>query len=52
MEPTILSIIIGGASLLVGALLGKMIFAKDTKKNVEEARSEAKKILSEAQFQA
>ena len=52
MEPNILSIIIGGASLIVGTILGKFIFAKNTNKLVEEAKAEAKKVVSEAQFQA
>jgi ribonuclease Y len=52
MDSTILSIIIGGASLVVGIILGKFIFAKNTQKQIEEAKNEAQKILSEAQFQA
>ncbi len=52
MEPNILSIIIGGASLLVGTILGKMVFAKNTKKTVEDAKSEAQKIISDAQTQS
>lgn len=52
MEPNILSIIIGGAALVAGIILGKFIFAKNTNKLVENAKDEAKKILSEAQFQA
>lgn len=52
MELNILSIILGGVSLIVGTVLGKVIFAKNTKKTVEDAKSEAQKIVSEAQFQA
>ncbi len=52
MELNIISIILGGVSLVVGTILGKVIFAKNTKKTVEDARSEAQKIVSEAQFQA
>ncbi len=51
MELNIISIILGGVSLVVGTILGKVIFAKNTKKTVEDARSEAQKIVSEAQFQ-
>jgi ribonuclease Y len=52
MEPTILSIIIGGASLIVGTILGKVIFAKNTKKTVEDAKAEAQRILADSQSQA
>ena len=52
MEPNILAIIIGGASLIVGIVLGKFIFAKNTNKIIEDAKSEAKKIISDGQFQA
>jgi len=52
MELNILSIILGGVSLIVGTVLGKVIFAKNTKKTVEDARSEAQKIVSDAQSQA
>ena len=46
MEPNILYIIIGVASLIVGTILGKLIFAKNTGKLVEDAKYEAKKIIS------
>ena len=52
MELNIISIILGGVSLVVGTILGKVIFAKNTKKTVEDARSEAQKIVSDAQSQA
>ena len=52
MEPIILYLIIGGASLAVGTFLGQIIFAKDTSKLVEDAKSEAKKIIADGQFQA
>ena len=52
MEPNILAIIIGGASLVVGVVLGKVIFAKNTNKIVEDAKSEAKKLISDGQFEA
>ncbi len=52
MEPYIMYIIIGIAALLAGILLGKLIFAKDTKKQVEEARSQAAKFLEDSKLQA
>ena len=52
MEPNILYIIIGVASLIVGTILGKLIFAKNTGKLVEDAKSEAKKIISNGEFRA
>ena len=52
MEPNILSIIIGAAALVVGLVLGKLLFAKNTKKQVEEAQSHAQTILKEAELRA
>ncbi len=52
MELNIISIIIGGVSLIVGTILGKVIFAKNTNKIVEDAKAEAKKLISEGQFEA
>lgn len=52
MELNIISIIIGGVSLIAGIILGKVIFAKNTNKIVEDAKSEAKKLISEGQFEA
>jgi len=52
MELNIISIIIGGVSLIAGTILGKFIFAKNTNKIVEDAKSEAKKLISEGQFEA
>ena len=51
MESSILSIVIGGASLVGGIVLGKLLFAKNTNKIVEDAKSEAKKIISDGQSQ-
>ena len=48
----ILPIIIGAAALIVGILLGKFIFAKNTKKQLEEADQQAEKIISDAKTQA
>ena len=48
----ILPIIIGVAALIVGILLGKFIFAKNTKKQLEEADQQAQKIISDGKTQA
>ena len=48
----ILPIIIGAAALIVGILLGKFLFAKNTKKQLEEADQQAQKIISDAKTQA
>lgn len=45
-------IIIGVVALITGIILGKVLFAKNTKKQLEKAASEAQKIISDAQFQA
>ncbi len=52
MEPTILYIIIGVLALIIGIVLGKVIFAKNTKKQLEEADQQAQRIISDAQTQA
>ena len=52
MEPNILSIIIGVAALIAGIVLGKLIFAKNTKKEVEDAQIQAQKIIADGQLQA
>ena len=48
----ILPIIIGAVALIVGLLLGKFLFAKNTKKQLEEADQQAQRIISDAQTQA
>ena len=52
MEPNILSIIIGIVALIIGVVLGKIIFTKSTKKQVEEAEQQSKLILKEAELTA
>src|SRR5438270_432316 len=52
MDPNIIIIIAAAAGLLVGILAGKLIFAKDTRKKVEEAELQASTILKEAQLRA
>jgi ribonuclease Y len=48
----ILSIIIGAAALIVGVILGKIIFANKSSKKVQEAEIQAQKIVAEAQLKA
>ncbi len=48
----LLAIIIGIVALIAGIFLGKIVFAKNTKKQLETAAAEAQKIISDAQFQA
>ncbi|MEO7768064.1 MAG: ribonuclease Y [Ferruginibacter sp.] len=52
MEQNILSIIIGAIALIIGILLGKFIFAKDTKKQLDDAEQQAQKIIADGQLQA
>jgi len=52
MDPNIISIIIGVAALVVGIIAGKFIFAKNTKKIVEEAELQSKNVLKEAELRA
>ena len=52
MELSIYYIIIGVVALLIGTVLGKLIFAKNTKKQVEDAEQQSKLILKEAELTA
>ncbi len=52
MDQNVVSIIIGAISLIAGALAGKFLFAKDTKKQVEDAEHQAQTILKEAELRA
>jgi ribonuclease Y len=52
MDSTIVIIITGLVALGIGVLLGKVIFAKNTQKQIELAEQEAQKIIKEAQLNA
>ncbi len=52
MEPTILYIIIGAVTLIIGVIAGRFAFAKNTKKQVEEADLQAQSLIKEAQLRA
>ncbi|MCR6719116.1 MAG: Rnase Y domain-containing protein [Chitinophagaceae bacterium] len=52
MDPNILSIVIGAGALLVGLLLGKVIFSKNTQRKIEEAEQQSQTILKEAELRA
>ncbi len=48
----IIPIIIGAAALIIGLILGKVIFAKNSSQKVQEAEIQAHKIISEGQLKA
>lgn len=48
MEPTILYIIIAIISLIAGVVAGKFIFAANTKRIIQDAESQANKIVNDA----
>jgi ribonucrease Y len=52
MDQGILSIIIGAAALMIGVVAGRFIFAKNTKKQLEDAENQAQNILKEAELRA
>jgi len=52
MDPIILYIIIGAAALILGIILGKLVFAKNTQKQVQEAEQQAQKIIADGNLQA
>jgi ribonucrease Y len=52
MDQSIISIIAGAVALVVGIVLGKLIFAKNTQKQVDEAQLQAQTIVKEAELRA
>src|SRR5258705_869037 len=52
MDPNILFIIIGAGALIIGLVAGKLIFAKNTRKKIEEAELQSQTILKEAELRA
>ena len=52
MNSIILYIIIGAAALILGITLGKLVFAKNTQKQVAEADQQAQKIIADGNLQA
>jgi ribonuclease Y len=52
MDQTVVSIIIGVSTLIVGLIAGKFLFAKNTKKQIEDAEQQAQTILKEAELRA
>ncbi len=52
MDQTVVFIIIGVIALIVGLIAGRLFFAKNTKKQVEDAEHTAQNILKEAELRA
>ncbi|HYV55830.1 MAG TPA: ribonuclease Y [Chitinophagaceae bacterium] len=52
MDPNIIYIIIGVSALIIGIVAGKFIFAKDTRKQIEEAEIQSQSIVKEAAIRA
>lgn len=52
MDLNIITLIVAIAALLAGIIAGKFIFAKDTRKKVEEAEIQAQALIKEAQLRA
>lgn len=52
MDPYIITIIAAIAALVVGIIAGKFLFAKDTRKRIEEAELQAQTLIKEAQLRA
>jgi ribonuclease Y len=48
----LIPIIVGAVALIVGFLLGKIIFSKNVKKQVEEAEQQSQKLIADAKTQA
>jgi ribonuclease Y len=52
MDANIIYIIIGVSALIIGIVAGKFIFAKDTRKQIEDAETQSQSILKEAEIRA
>ncbi|MEP6700287.1 MAG: ribonuclease Y [Bacteroidota bacterium] len=52
MDPNIIYIIIGAAALIVGLIVGKLAFTKNTTRKIEEAELQSQTILREAELRA
>jgi ribonuclease Y len=52
MDPNLIYIIIGVSALIVGIIAGKFVFAKNTRKQIEEAEIQAQAILKEAEIRS
>jgi ribonuclease Y len=52
MDLNIITLIAAVAALLVGIIAGKFIFAKDTRKRVEEAELQAQSLIKEAELRS
>jgi ribonucrease Y len=52
MEPVTVYLFIGIIALLIGVVAGKLIFAKNTQKKVDEAEAQAQNIVKEATLRA
>ena len=52
MDVTLITTIAAILALIIGILLGKVIFAKSTKHKIDEAEQQAKKIVADAQVSA
>lgn len=52
MDQNVVFIIVGLLALLLGIIAGKLIFAKNTRKQIEEAEFQVQRIVSEAEIKA
>ena len=52
MDQAILLIISAAVALVIGVVAGRFIFAKNTKKQLEDAENQAQNILKEAELRA
>jgi ribonucrease Y len=52
MDLNIIIVIVAVVAIVIGIIAGKFIFAKDTRKRVEEAEAQAQSLIKEAQLRA
>ncbi len=52
MDPNIITIIVAIVTLVAGIITGKLIFAKDTKKKIEDAEQHAQNLIKEAELRS
>ncbi len=52
MDPNVITLLIAFGALVAGIIAGKFIFAKDTRKRVDEAELQAQSLIKEAQLRS
>ena len=52
MDSTIITLIVAVATLIIGLIIGKILFTKNSQKLIDEAQQHADRLIKEAEIQA